>query len=266
MPFLPSAYLDTVTVIPRRKEPDHRDSATGFFFRHCVGGEQQAERLFVVTSARAFGEKLDDLELLCRRPRGIVGLRGYPATGKHGLGLGMWERDPATGLAVLPVDQERLAADKVRYKAFSAAGSLGPLAMAKRGIGEGDDVLVLGFTPERHRFLPTPMVRRGIVSRIRNCYRGQAPTFLVEATLLPRSGGSPVVIVLERGGDGPVPTDPDVRLIGVVTEPLPNPEPPVSLGTVPGELLIRVNTGLVQVSPVDTIVGLARQAVPSNSA
>ena len=264
MPFLPSAYLDTVTMIQRKKEREHPYSATGFFFRPCVGGKQQAERLFVVTSALALGEKLDDLELLCRRPRGI-GVKGYPATGKHGLGLGMWLRDAETGLAVLPVDQERLAADAIRYKAFSTAGALVPLVMAKRGIGEGDDVLVLGFTPERHRFVPTPMVRRGIVSRIRNCYLGQAPTFLVEATLLPRNGGSPVVIVLERGGDGPVPTDPDVRLIGVVSEPLPNAEPPVSLGTVPGELLIRVNTGLVRVSPVDTIVGLARQAVPSNS-
>lgn len=263
MPFLPSAYLDTVTMILKSRERDRPYSATGFFFRHCVGGEREAERLYLVTSASALGTELETVGLICRRSRGI-GCKAYPATGKHGLGRGRWLRDPETGLAALPVDRERLAADAIRYKAFSAGNVLVRPAMANRGIGEGDDVLVLGLTPERHRFVPTPMVRRGIVSSIRDCYRDHAPTFLVEATLLPRNNGSPVVTVLERGGDGPGATDPDIRLIGAVSEPLPNPGPPVSLGTVEGELLIRVNTGLVRVCPVDTIVRLAQQANPLN--
>ena len=77
MPFLPSAYLDTVTMILKSRERDRPYSATGFFFRHCVGGEREAERLYLVTSASALGTELETVGLICRRSRGI-GCKAYP--------------------------------------------------------------------------------------------------------------------------------------------------------------------------------------------
>ncbi len=259
MPPLPPRYLNTVVMLAERRNGTWHYRATGFYYRYFTGGAEGRNLFFLVTSARAIRGNLDNTRVICRRRRGPRTVT-YAADGTDGLALGGWLADPKLDVAVLPVDPERLAADGVRCETFEAwGGVLEPGEMGRRRVGEGDDVLLLGFTPERFRFAPVAMVRRGIIARIQDCYRGQSPTFLVEATIFAGNTGGPVVIWPERGRHGQPLTHPKIHLIGVVSESLPNPNEPVRLTQDGRSLDVRVHTGLVQVAPVDALRALRQR-------
>ena len=227
MPKLPPRYLDTVAMFEGYRDGKLRYAATGFFCRYFTGGAEGRTLLFLVTSARAVSGNLGDTTLVCRRRRGFRRTT-YEADGRDGLALGNWLVDSELDVALLPLDPERLAAHAVRYQTFDVyGGALETWEMHRRGVGEGDDVLVLGFTPERRRFRPMTMVRRGIIARIQDFYRQRSPTFLVDATIFAGNTGSPVVIRPARGRGGEPLTHPRIHLIGLVSNYLPNPEGPV---------------------------------------
>ena len=189
MPKLPPRYLDTVAIFEAYRHRKLHYAATGFFCRYFTGGAGGRTLLFLVTTARAVSGNLSDTRLVCRRRRGFR-RTSYAAGGKGGLALGTWLVDAERDVAVLPLDPDRLSADAIRYQTFDVSGgALNSWQMGHRGIGEGDDVLLLGFTPERVRFRPVTMVRRGIIARIQDCYRGQSPTFLVDATIFAGNTG-----------------------------------------------------------------------------
>ena len=266
MPKLPPRYLDTVAMFEDHGDGKLRYAATGFFCRYFTGGAEGRTLLFLVTTARAVSGNLGDTRLVCRRPRGFRRI-SYAADGKDGLALGDWLVDSELDVALLPLDSERLAADAVRYQTFDVSGgALQGREMGHRGIGEGDDVLLLGFTPERLRFSPATMVRRGIIARIQDFYRRRSPSFLVDATTFAGNTGSPVVIRPARGRKGDPLTHPTIHLIGLVSDSLPNPEGPVRRDEEGRTMFVRVHTGLVRVVPVDAILGLVRMAGRSGSA
>ena len=241
-------------------------AATGFFCRHRFVEEPSRDELFLVTSARA-REDLEDWLLIGRRrksgrtlvdpvakKRGL-GWRTWFSDDECGLARRTWFSDDECGLAVLPLDPEHLARTRLRYHAVSTAtNALTLSAMRKKRIGEGDDVLVVGFGPELERLKPAPLVRRGIVARIQDCYQGLSNAFLVDATTFEGNRGSPVVIKPHRSAADRPRSDPAGKLIGVVTESLPNPWAPVKHHGKERTLMIQVNTGLVRVIPVDALV------------
>ncbi len=266
MPKLPPRYLDTVAIFEAYRHRKLHYAATGFFCRYFTGGAGGRTLLFLVTTARAVSGNLSDTRLVCRRRRGFR-RTSYAAGGKGGLALGTWLVDAERDVAVLPLDPDRLSADAIRYQTFDVSGgALNSWQMGHRGIGEGDDVLLLGFTPERVRFRPVTMVRRGIIARIQDCYRGQSPTFLVDATIFAGNTGSPVVIRPARGRKGDPLTHPTIHLIGLVSDSLPNPEGPIRHDGEGRTMLVRVHTGLVRVVPVDAILRLVLMADRSGSA
>lgn len=256
MPLLAPRHLDTVAFFEEYGKHRHRYAATGFFCRHRFGGDEGREALFLVTSARAVGENFDDTIVVCRRRRTQHAVVNA-ATGHDGLARGGWFSDPELDLAVLPLDPEYLSKHRVRFRALGTiAGALTMSAMQERRIGEGDDVLILGFAPESTGLRPVPMVRRGIVARIQDCYRGQSKTFLVDATTFEGNRGSPVVMKPEQPAADRPWNDPAGKLIGVVSESVPNPWGPVRTTKDDRLLDVRVYTGLVRVVPVDALRGL----------
>ena len=264
MPLLPSRHLDTVALFAEYRKGRIRYAATGFFCRHRFGGEEPHEEpheeLFLVTSAHNVREEPGHTLLVSRRRRTQHVLLN-DATGQGGLGRGPWISDPESDLAALPLNPEHLAATKLRFRALgTSASALTMAAMRKRRIGEGDDVLVIGFAPELAGLHPVPLVRRGIVARIQDCYRGLSKTFLVEATTFAGNRGSPVVMKPDRGADDRAWNDPAGKLIGVVSESVPNPLGPLEHGTDGRTVLIQVNTGLVRVVPVDALLDLLEKA------
>ena len=260
MPLLPARYLDTVAMLLTSRDGDLRYSATGFFCRHRRGIEDDDDGLFLVTSARAAHEDPADANLLCYRRRGKRPW-SYKATGEDGLALGTWVVGRKLDLAVLPLDRERLAAGAVRYRAFDPeGGALTTSAMEKRRIGEGDDVRILGFIPVGPSTPLEAMVRRGIIARVQDCYRGRSDTFLLDATIVEGNRGSPVIVRLERGVDGRPLAQPTIKLVGVVSGYLPSRGVPLRYGDDGKTLLVQPHTGLVRVVPVDGLLELLETA------
>ena len=266
MPLLPSRHLDTVALFEEDREGRFRYAATGFFCRHRFGGEEPHEEpheeLFLVTSAHNVREEPGHTLLVSRRRRTQHVLLN-DATGQGGLGRGPWISDPESDLAALPLNPEHLAATKLRFRALgTSASALTMAAMRKRSIGEGDDVLVIGFAPDSAGLQPVPLVRRGIVSRIHDCYQGLSNAFLVDATTFDGNRGSPVVMKPQRSAAERPHSDPAGKLIGVVAQSLPNPWGPVQVTHDGRRLDVQVNKGLVRVIPVDTLLGVLEQAGP----
>ena len=252
MPLLPSRQLDTVALFTEERKGRFHYAATGFFCRHRFVEEPSRDELFLVTSPRA-REDLEDWLLIGRRRKSGRALVD-PVAQKRGFAR-TWFSDDECGLAVLPLDPEHLARTRLRFQAVSTAtGALTLSAMRTKRIGEGDDVLVVGFGPDLERLKPAPLVRRGIVARIQDCYQGLSNAFLVDATTFEGNRGSPVVMKPHRSAADRPRSDPAGKLIGVVTESLPNPWAPVKHHGKERTLMIQVNTGLVRVIPVDALV------------
>ncbi len=254
MPLLPSRQLDTVALFQESRKSRFHYVATGFFCRHRFVGEESGAALFLVTSAQAMREDLKARVLIARRRR-RAHLLVEALTDKRGFARRAWFTDDESGLAVLPLDPEHLARTRLRFQAVSTAtGALTLSAMRKKRIGEGDDILVLGFGPELEHPKPAPLVRRGIVARIQDCYQGLSSAFLVDATTFEGNRGSPVVMKPHRSAADRPRSDPAGKLIGVVAESVPNPWGPVAHHGKERTLMIQVNTGLVRVIPVDALV------------
>ena len=254
MPLLPSRQLDTVALFEEERTGRLHYAATGFFCRRRSLGKESRDELFLVTSAPAMRENLEGRVLIGRRRRRVP-LLVESVTDKRGFARRKWLLDDERGLAVLPLDPEHLARTRLRFQAVpTATGVLTLSDMRKKRIGEGDDVLVLGFGPELAHLQPVPLVRRGIVARIQDCYQGLSDTFLVDATTFEGNRGSPVVMKPQRSAADRPRSDPAGKLIGVVAESLPDPWGPVKHHADDGTLRIQVNTGLVRVVPVDTLL------------
>lgn len=259
MPLLASRRLHAAALFTEERKGRFQYAATGFFCRHRFVDEQSRDELFLVTSARA-REDLEDWLLIGRRRRSVRALV-EPVTEKGGLARRTWFWDDECGLAVLPLDREHLARTRLRFQAVpTRTGALTLSAMRKKRIGEGDDVLVLGFGPELERLKPVPLVRRGIVARIQDCYQGLSNAFLVDATTFEGNRGSPVVMKPQRSAADRPRSDPAGKLIGVVAESLPNPWGPVKHRADDRTLWIQVNTGLVRIIPVDTLLRVLESA------
>ena len=260
MPPLPPSYLDTVAIFATPDDEYLGYSATGFFCRHRSGFDNAFDGLFLVTSARAVDGNLANVSLLCWPRRGERPKR-YRAPGAGGLALGTWVVAPELDLAVLHLDRERLAADAVRYRGFDADfRTLTTRDMKKRGIGEGDDVRILGFTPLGPSIPLRAMVRRGIIARVQDCYRRTSETFLLDATIVDGNRGSPVIMRLERGVDGRPLAQPTIQLVGVVSGYLPSRGTPLQVGDDGKTLLVQPHTGLVRVVPVNGLLELLETA------
>ena len=265
MPKLTPRYLDTLAMVEASEDNSPRYAATAFFCRYFTGGAEGRTLLFLVTSGRAVAGDRKDTSLVCRRRR-MFRRFDYPLDGQSGLARGDWLVDSERDVAVLPLDPERLAADRIRYETFDIdGGALDRWDSRRRGIGEGDEVLVLGFTPERLRFSPATMVRRGVIARIQDFYRGQSPTFLVDATTFAGNTGSPVVIRPARGLHGTPLSHPRPHLIGLVSGAMEDPEGPVRQDHDGGTVLVRVQTGLVRIVPADAILRLVQRAAEGRS-
>ncbi|MCY3746982.1 MAG: hypothetical protein OXH05_12205 [Acidobacteria bacterium] len=262
MPLLPSRQLDTVALFEEERNGRFHYAATGFFCRHRFVGEKSVDAMFLVTSAQAMRGNLDGRVLIGRRRRRAHPLV-EPVTDKRGFARRTWFSDDECGLAVLPLDPEYLARTRLRFQAVSTTkGALTLSAMRRKRIGEGDDVLVLGFGPVLERLRPVPLVRRGIVARIHDCYQGLSNAFLVDATTFEGNRGGPVLMKPHRPAADRARSDPAGKLIGVVAESLPNPWGPVEATHDGRRLNVQVNTGLVRVVPVDALLRVLEQARP----
>src|SRR5207248_3194180 len=132
--------------------------------------------------------------------------------------------------------------------------------MKSVGVSEGDVAYVLGFpmelAGEDRNYV---VVRGGTVARVRDCLRGSASSFLVDASVFPGNSGGPVVVRPEVIAIGGTTAVKEALLIGVVAGYLPYQDVAISQQTQNPRVVFEENSALAVVYPVDAI----EEAVPA---
>jgi S1-C subfamily serine protease len=151
--------------------------------------------LYLITNRHVF-DGLDTLYLRFNRavdPSAIV----HKANARLADGSPIWfaHPNPDVDLAMLALDPNILSRAGVQFSMFQSDVHTADRATAvARGITEGDGIYVLGFPlgivgkPRSY-----PIVRHGIVARIRDWLGGHLSEFLIDAAASPGNSGGPVI-------------------------------------------------------------------------
>lgn len=141
-----------------------------------------------------------------------------------------------------------------------------PNAEEKRCIVEGNGVFVLGFpmglVGETRNY---PIVRHGVVARIQDYLRGEAPTFLIDSLAFPGNSGGPVIVEPQQTAVQGTTATTHALLIGVVSRYIPYTDVAVSAQTKRARITFEENSGLAEVVPIDTIKEVLTESISSAS-
>ena len=142
-----------------------------------------------------------------------------------------------------------------------------PNAEEKKCIVEGNGVFVLGFpmglVGETRNY---PIVRHGVVARIQDYLRGDAPTFLIDSLAFPGNSGGPVIVEPQQTAVRGTTATTHALLIGVVSRYIPYTDVAVSAQTKRARITFEENSGLAEVVPIDTIKEVLTESISNASA
>ena len=268
MALIPPAFLNTVVALGASTNDGTIEyTATGFLYGDPSGvkDENDAEqyRLFLVTNRHVFQRALERSDTLHARfnKQMETGSNVYSIPLKHA----SWtvHPDPDADVAVLNLNPHRLKRDGIEYVWFSGDKHTFTLEQARTiEISEGDGVFVLGFplgdAGEERNYA---IVRHGIVARAQNWLKGDARTFLVDASIFPGNSGGPVLLKPETAFIEGTKSNKRCGLIGMVSSYLPYQEVAVSSQTGRPRMIFEENSGLGIVVPHDVIKENIRVAV-----
>ena len=272
MALIPPTFLNSVVALGGPGEDGLiQYSATGFLYGHPTG--QTATNgnkyywVFLVTNRHVFSdasERSTTLHARFNRPMGAEA-KIYPLQLQEAIGMHSWtvHPDPGIDVAVLKLDEQQLEADGIEFFFFQSDAHTFTYNQAlESGVSEGDGVFVLGFPlgqagDERNYAI----VRQGIIARVQDWLKGQAPSFLVDASIFPGNSGGPVLLKPELTSvSGTNPTN-RCGLIGMVSSYLPYREIAVSTQTKRPRMIFEENSGLGVVVPHDAIMETVEIAV-----
>ena len=148
-----------------------------------------------------------------------------------------WTLSQTADVAVMPVLLKDLQTKNLQWMCFSARrNAVTREEFLKFGLGEGDDVFMIGFPigwrPGRQDW---PVVRKGILSQVQGFVKGDHSTYLVDGSGFPGHSGGPVLTK-------DIYNMPGFRLVGMV-----------SASSLHVGYSVRENADLIHVVPVDDI-------------
>ena len=264
MALIPPDFLNTVVALGApSKDGSVEYYATGFLYGYPAGttDENGAEqfRIYLVTNRHVFdkaSEQLTQLQARFNRPMG-TGASIYALPLKQADGSASWivHPDPKADVAVLGINAKRLQADGIEYRFFVGDEHTFTLDQARASeVSEGDGVFVLGFPlgqagNERNYTI----VRQGIIARVQDWLRGNARTFLIDASIFPGNSGGPVLLKPVVSAIQGTKANTRCGLIGMVSQYIPYREVAVSRQTGRPRMIFEENSGLGIVVPHDVI-------------
>ena len=270
MALIPPSFMNSVVALGMQSQDQQvRFMGTGFMYGYPTQATDQNGMptywTFLVTNRHVFTKARDrgtTMHARFNRPMGAVS-HTYPILLKESDGSTSWTIHQEADVAVLPVNADRLRADGIEFF-FFAAGEHTYTRDELRAIdvSEGDGVFVLGFPlgeagDERNYAI----VRQGIIARAQDWIKGNAQTFLIDASIYPGNSGGPVLLKPETLTiEG---TKPNCRsgLIGMVSAYIPYQEIAVSTQTDRPRMIFEENSGLGVVVPHDAITETIKAAV-----
>ena len=264
MALIPPRYLDTVVALGGPSQDGNiRYTATGFLYGYPTGQtDAEGTRQYwicLVTNRHVFQKALQrNTGLQARFNRRIgAGAYIYPLPLNEPDGSASWivHPDPDVDVAVLPVSPNQLKQDGIEFAWFQSDTHTFTLDEARTSqVSEGDGVFVLGFPlgeagDERNYAI----VRQGIIARAQDWLKGDARTFLIDASIFPGNSGGPVLLKPELASIEGTKSNSKCGLIGMVSSYLPYQEIAVSTQTDRPRMIFEENSGLGIVVPHDLI-------------
>lgn len=259
MALIPPDFLDNVVALGiKRKDGTVKYSATGFLYGYPTGltdeNGEETYRLFLVTNRHVFQritERSGELYARFNKLKGTgSSIYTIPADSR-------WTAHPdsANDVAVLNINAQRLIGDNIEPRFFTNDSPTFTREQAlTAGVSEGDGVFILGFPlGEAGTEQNYPIVRHGILARVKDWLKGNAHTFLIDAFIFPGNSGGPVFLKPEFTVIEGTKPNKICRLIGMVSSYLPYREVAVSTQTQQVRMIFEENSGLGRVVPLDVI-------------
>jgi hypothetical protein len=270
MALIPPFFLGTVVALgmPSR-DGTIQYNATGFLYGYPTGATndegQKIYRIFLVTNRHVFQQAVDRKVQLHARFNTLMesgtNTYTYPIDPQDQF----WtvHPDPEADVAVLSVNADRLIQDGIEYRFFQDDDHTFTFDQARDGqVSEGDGVFVLGFplglAGEERNYV---IVRQGILARVQHWLRGNARTFLIDASIFPGNSGGPVLLKPESTAIQGTKSNNQCSLIGMVSSYLTYQETAVSAQTGRPRMIFEENSGLAVVVPHDVILEVVKSAI-----
>ncbi|MYD36726.1 MAG: trypsin-like peptidase domain-containing protein [Dehalococcoidia bacterium] len=264
MALIPPGYLNTVVALgSASKEGAMQYTATGFLYGYPSGETNESGakmyRVYLVTNRHVYEKAAKQeapLQARLNRPMGTVSkLYSIPLKGTDGSDSWFVHPDPEADVAVLPVNTRLLEADGIEFEFFAHDVNTFTLAQAREiEVSEGDGVFVLGFPlgeagDERNYVV----ARQGIMARVQDWAKGNARTFLIDASVFPGNSGGPVLLKPELTSITGTKRNDRCGLIGMVSSYMPYREIAISVQTERPRMIFEENSGLAIVVPPNVI-------------
>ncbi len=272
MALIPPAYLNSVVALGGPSQDGSiQYNATGFLYGYPTGETDVNGRelywIFLVTNRHVFAgatERGTTLHARFNRPMGAEP-HVYTLQLQETAGLKSWVVHPQSDIdvAVLQLNPAKLMADGLEYFFFEDdRHTFTRQQSIDVGMSEGDGVFVLGFPlgqagDERNYAI----VRQGIVARVQDWLKGDARTFMVDASIFPGNSGGPVLLKPEFTKIEGTNSSSRCGLIGMVSSYLPYQEIAVSTQTKRPRMIFEENSGLGIVVPYDDIMETVKTAI-----
>lgn len=272
MTILPPHYLDAVAAlgVPAPGKAI-AFTATGFLYGHPTAtvGDSTTYHIFLVTNRHVI-ESAGQLGVRLNCSGAVeTKVYGLPSPRRNDMDRWTTHPDGDCDVAVLPMAVDQLRDDGIEFDFFPGDQQITLDRARSLPVSEGDGVFVLGFPlgmagDQRNH----PIVRQGIVARIRDWLQDASRTILIDASVFPGNSGGPVVTKPEIASLKGTPANKEALLIGMVSSYVAHPS---DVGTRPAsaaKLISRENSGLAYVVPVDVIretVDLAMSRINSSS-
>lgn len=179
--------------------------------------------------------------------------------------------NPKVDIIALSINASFLNNMNAKYHFFPLEESFTLSEMQKQGIFEGDLVYSLGYPLNLvNTSQKNPICRLGCISRISDLYIPGTPevNFLVDAQSFPGNSGGPVILRPELAAVIGSQPQPKSVLLGILHSYIPYTDGLISQQTGEVYSLMKENSGLTNVHPVDYIkqtVLIERQRVGDNN-
>ena len=272
MALLPPAYLNTVVALGGPSEDGTmKYTATGFLYGHPTGSTDKNGQLtytpYLVTNRHVFEKasaKASEIHARFNRSMGAdPNIYTIPLRGTGGSTPWVMHPRPECDVAVLRVNGQQLKDDGIEFAFFAGDRSTFTLEQARESeVSEGDGVFVLGFPlGEAGEERNYAVVRQGIIARVQDWLKGNAQTFLIDASIFPGNSGGPVLLKPELTSIQGTKRNDRCGLIGMVSSYLPYREVAISQQTGRPRMIFEENSGLGVVVPHNVIQETIQDAV-----
>jgi S1-C subfamily serine protease len=250
---------------------DWVNSATGFLYGYMVQPNADASkrvyRIFLVTDRHVLDDAINKGQLTVRinSKTGEASERTIPLT--DGFGHPVWREsaDAKIDVGVVALDFNSMKVDQqdVIFLPNDIVATREDRLRSMK-VGEGETVFVLGFPLDLNGVDKNYIiVRRGSIARIGDLLEDRAKTFLIDSFVFSGNSGGPVFLQPTFFGTDQSPARQSWYLIGVVKSYITENDYAISKRTGKVLLAVQENSGLSEVSPVDSIDDLILKLLPA---